>query len=44
MRFGRTVLIGTALWCAVISVLNYQLNREERREGRNFRVGFLPVT
>lgn len=44
MSFGRTVLVGIVVWCAVISLLYYRLNREERREDRSFRVGFLPVT
>jgi hypothetical protein len=44
MRFRSTVLIGIVVWCAVISLLYHCLNREERREGRSFRVGFLPVT
>jgi len=44
MRFGSTVLIGTVIWCAVITLLHHRLNWEEPREGRSFRVGFLPVT
>jgi hypothetical protein len=44
MRFGRTVLICTALWCAGISLLHHGLNREEHAAGRSFRIGFLPVT
>jgi hypothetical protein len=44
MRFGSTILIGIIVWCAGISMLHHFLNREERREGRSFRVGFLPVT
>ena len=44
MRFGRTVLICTAVWCAAISLLHHGLIQEERQAGRSFRIGFLPVT
>ena len=43
MSLGRTVLFGTILWVAVITLLHHYLNREPTRE-RAFRVGFLPVT
>jgi hypothetical protein len=44
MKFGSTVLVGVIAWCAAISVLHHYVNCEEHREGRTFRVGFLPVT
>ena len=49
MTFGRTVLWGTILWVAAISLLHASLNwglfepGNRGDEGR-FRVGFLPVT
>jgi hypothetical protein len=49
MTFGRTVLWGTIVWVAAISLLHASLNwglfeARHRDEGRKFSVGFLPVT
>ncbi len=43
MTFGRTVVVGTAVWVAGITLLQVYLNTGDSRAG-NFRVGFLPVT
>jgi hypothetical protein len=48
MTFGRTVLIGTIVWVAAITLLHAALNwrifDSKPSESRKFRIGYLPVT
>jgi hypothetical protein len=43
MTFRRTVVVGTVVWVAGITLLQVYLNGPQGHSG-NFHVGFLPVT